>query len=87
MQKFLMNYYAHTIHGERFAGLNICGLSLIKVFMEIISHCYGHKCSLFSTIKEKRLYSRKNFCATPENHEKHKSLAQRNLPRLRYVVK
>ena len=32
-----------------------------QVFMEILSHCLGHKCSLFSTIKDRCLYSRKTF--------------------------
>ena len=73
-----------TIDGERFAGLNIRGFSTIKVFMEILLCCLGHKCSLFSTIKEKHLYSRKNFCGTPENHEKCESLAQQIFPCLRY---
>ena len=40
------------------------------------------KCSLFSTIKERRLYSWKNFHGT----EKHESLAQRIFSRLRYGV-
>ena len=39
-----------TIDGERFTGVNICGFSTIKVFMEIMSCCLGHKWSLFSTI-------------------------------------
>ena len=29
------------------------GFSTIKVFTEILSRCLGHKCSLFSTIKER----------------------------------
>ena len=65
-----------TINGKRFAGLDICGFSAIKVFMEILLRCLVHKCSLFSTVKERGLYSRKNFCGTPENCEKHESLAQ-----------
>ena len=56
-----------TVDRERFAKLNICGFIAIKVFMEILLRCLGHKCSLFSTIKERRLYSRKNFCGTAEN--------------------
>ena len=62
----------YTIDGERYAGLNIHGFSAIKVFTEIFLHCLGHKCSLFSVIKERGLYSQKNFCSTPENHEKQK---------------
>ena len=55
---------------------NICGFSAIEVFTEILSWCLGHKCSLFSTIKERRLNSWKNFHGTRENR---KSLAQRIL--------
>ena len=59
----------HTVDGERFTGLNIRGFSAIKVFAEILLHCLGHKCSLFSTIKERHLYSWKYFHSTPENRE------------------
>ena len=59
----------YTVDGERFTGLNICGFSAIKAFTEIVLHCLGHKCLLFSTVKERHLYSRKNFCGTPENRE------------------
>ena len=72
--------WCHTVDGERFAGLNICSFSAIKVFTEIVSHCLGHKYSLFSTIKEKRLYSRKNIRSTPENHEKCESLVSKFFP-------
>ena len=58
-----------TVDGERFTGLNIRGFSAIEVFMEIVLRCLGHKCSLFSTIKERRLYSWKNFRGTPKNHK------------------
>ena len=34
-----------TVDGERCAGLNIRGFSAIKVCMEILSRCLGHKCS------------------------------------------
>ena len=44
-----------------------------------------HKYSLFSIIKERHLYSRKNFCGTPENREKRESLAQQIFPRLWYI--
>ena len=67
-------------------SLGIRGFSAIKVFAEILLHCLGHKCTLFSIIKERYLYSRKNFRGTPENCEKRKSLAQRIFPRLRYVI-
>ena len=40
-----------TIDVEIFAGLNICGFNPIEVFVEILSHCLGHKC-LFSMIRE-----------------------------------
>ena len=59
-----------TIDGERFAGLNICGCSTIKVFTKILLHYLGHKYSLFSTIKERHLYSWKNSHGTPENCER-----------------
>ena len=75
-----------TVDKERFAGLNICNFSIIEVFMEILSCYLGHKCSLFSTIKEGHLYSWKNFRGTPENCEKCESLAQQIFPHLRYTV-
>ena len=62
------------VDGERFAGLNISGFSTIKVFTEIFLHCLGHKCSLFSIIKERRLYSWINLHSTPENREKCENL-------------
>ena len=49
---------SYTVDGERFAGLNFRGFSVIEVFTEILSRCLGHKSSLLSTIKERRLYSR-----------------------------
>ena len=57
----------------------------IKVFTETLLHCLGHKCSLFSTIKERHLNSQENFRGTPENREKHDSLAQQIFPHLRYL--
>ena len=60
---------------ERFAGLNIHGFSPIKVFTEILLCCVGQKCSLFSVIKERCLYSQENFHGTLENREKRDSLA------------
>ena len=75
-----------TVDGERFTGLNIHGFSIIKVFVEIFSHCLGHKYSLFSINKEMHLYSRKNFHGTLENREKRESLAQRIFPCLRYTL-
>ena len=73
-----------AVGGDRFAELNICGFSAIKVFTEILLYCLGHKCSLFSTIK-KGAYIHGKLHGTPENREKHKSLAQRIFPCLRYV--
>ena len=73
------SYYVHiitTVDGGRFAGLNIRGFSAIEVFVEIFSHCLGHKYSIFSINKERYLYSRKNFHGTPENREKRETLAQ-----------
>ena len=66
----------NTVDGKRFAGLNIRDFSAIEVFMEILSHSLGHKCSLFSTIEERCLNSRINFHGTPENREKCESLTQ-----------
>ena len=57
----------YTVDRGRFTGLNICGFSTIKVFVEMFSHCLGHKYSLFSINEERHLYSQKNFCGTPEN--------------------
>ena len=84
----IASYIEHnnTVDRETFAGVNICGFSSIEVFMEILSHSLGHKCSLFSTIKERCLNSWKNFCGTPENRENRKSLAQQIFPRLRYCI-
>ena len=59
----------NTVDRERFAGLNIHGFNAIEVFMEIFSRCLGHKYSLFSIIKERYLYSQKNFYSTSENRE------------------
>ena len=64
-----------TVDGKRFAGLNTHGFSIIKVFAKIFSCCLDHKYSLFSIIKEKHLYSRKNFRGTPKNREKREYLA------------
>ena len=45
-----------------------------------------HKYSLFSIIKERHLYSRKNSRGTPENRENRESLAQQIFSRLRYII-
>ena len=83
-RKVVNSYLKFTIDKERFSGINICSFSAIKVFTEILSHCLGHKYSLFITIKERHLYSWKNFHSTLENHEKRESLAQWIFPRLWY---
>ena len=46
---------------------------------------WPYKYSLFSKIKERHLFSWKNFHSTPENSEKCESLAQRIFPCLRYI--
>ena len=38
----------YTANEERFAGLNICGFSPMNFFMEILSQCIGHQCSLLT---------------------------------------
>ena len=76
----------YTVDVERFAGLNVHGFSYIKIFMEILLRCLSQKYSLFSIIKERCLYSWKNFSSTLENYEKCKSLAQWIFPCLRYTV-
>ena len=85
LDSYILTDYT-TIDGERLIGLNIHSFSAIEVFTEILLHCLGHKCSLFYTIKERHLYSRKNFRGIPENREKHGSLAQRIFPRLQYIL-
>ena len=59
MNKTTFQAFTCTKQYHRLAGRNIRGFSVIKVFTEILSLCLGHKCSLFSTIKERRLYLRK----------------------------
>ena len=66
----------HTVDMERFVGVNIHSFNPIKVFVEILLHCFGQKSLLFSTIKERHLYSWKNFRGTLKNHENCESLAQ-----------
>ena len=83
-------YILLTFHSQcntgRFARLNICSFSFIKVFAEIFSHCLGQKCLLFSIIKERCLYSKKNFRGSPENCEKCENLAQQIFPHLWYHI-
>ena len=69
----------YIVDMERFAGLNIHGFNPIEVFMEILPCCLGQKCLLYNIIKERCLYSRKNFDNTLENCE---GLAQRIFPHL-----
>ena len=81
----ISNYlYIYRRQGK-FAGLNIHSFSVIKVFTEILACYLGHECSFFSTIKERHLYSWKNFHGTSEIREKCKSLAQRIFPCLWYT--
>ena len=54
-------------------------------FAEVLLLCLGQNCLLFSTIKERHLYLWENLCSTPENHEKHESLAQRFFYFLQYI--
>ena len=70
----------HTVNGERFAGVNICGFSLMKFFMRIFSWCLGQQC--FLTIAK---YSQENFHGTVKNYENCKSLAQQIFSHLRYM--
>ena len=44
-----------TVDVDRITGLNVYGFNLIKVFMDILSHCLGQKC-LFSVVKESVTY-------------------------------
>ena len=69
-----------TVDGKKFAGLNVCGFNPIEVFAELLLHCLGQKCLLFSIIKKRCLYSQENFHGTLENHEKCKILAQQKFP-------
>ena len=40
----------NAVDVERFAGLSVWGLNPTKVFTEMLSHCHGLKCLLFSTM-------------------------------------
>ena len=62
-----------TIDKEKFTGLNVHLFNPIEVFAEILSRCFGQKSLLFSTIKERHLYSWENFRSTLENREKGKT--------------
>ena len=54
----------YTTDVERFPGLNVHDFNAIKGFA---SRCAGQKCLLFSIIKERCLYSQKNFHDTVQN--------------------
>ena len=41
---------------ERFTGLNIHSFSLIRSFVGVLLRFLGHKCLLFSIIKERYFY-------------------------------
>ena len=46
-------YTHNTVHGEKFAGLNVPVFNPIEVFVEILLCCLGQKCLLISIIKER----------------------------------
>ena len=64
-------YMIYTVNVERFAGLNICGFSPLKIFVGILSQCLSQQCLLFK-------YSWENFSGTLKHCE---SLAQSIFPR------
>ena len=66
----------YTVDVERFSGLNVRSVHPIEVSAKIILCFLGQKCLLFSVIKERCLYSWKNFHGTLKNRENHESLAQ-----------
>ena len=68
----------NTVDIERFVGLNIHGFSPIKALQKYFCVVFGHNCSLFSAIKERCLYSPKNFHGTLENHENAKFLPSKS---------
>ena len=51
----------YTVDVERFTGLNIRSFNPPKVFAEILLRCLGQNCLLLHIIKERCLYSWKNF--------------------------
>ena len=67
----------NTVDIERFVGLNIHGFSPIKALQKYFCVVFGHNCSLFSAIKERCLYSPKNFHGTLENRENAKFLSSK----------
>ena len=77
--------YTYTVDEEIFTGLNVYAFNPIEVVAEILLRCLGQKCFLFSIIKERCLYSWKNFRGTLENRKKCKNLAQRIFPHLQYI--
>ena len=68
-----MGYY--TVDVETLAVLNIHSFNRIEVFAEMLLHCLSQKCLLFNVIKERCLYSWKNFHSTLKNYKNHESLA------------
>ena len=71
---------------ERFAGLNVCGFNSLEYFAEMLSHCLGQECLLFSIIKERHMHSWKNFHATLENRKQHKHLTQQIFAHLQHIT-
>ena len=69
----------HTVNGERFAGLNIRGFSLMKFFTGIFHGALVSSVYYLTITK----YSQENFHGTLKNHENHESLAQQIFFRLR----
>ena len=72
-----------TIDLERFAELNIYGFSPTKFFVEIVSQCIGHQCSiLYLKLKIRG----KTFAVSSKiTKTMHESLAQQIFPRFRYI--
>ena len=67
---------------ERFAGLNICGLSSIKFFAVIFHGALATSVHYLCIAKNSQEYFRGKL----KNRENHESLAQRIFSRLRYYI-
>ena len=52
-----------TVDVERFAGLNFHSFNPTGVLVEILLHCLGQRCLLFSIIKKGAYIHRKTFAA------------------------
>ena len=76
MYCYLVLSNTYTIDVERFAGLNICSVSPMKFFTEILSWCIGHYNVYFLPVAKN---SQENFHGKLKNRE---SLAQQIFPRL-----